>query len=83
MNMSDTDNLRPWFREDIARVLMSVYFATATSSQSFQSAPNDEFRRGFASALSSVAINIGLNPESFLAPDDIARLQTGSAKYKS
>lgn len=70
------DDLRPWFREDIARVLVSVYFASVTTNM--HTTPNEDFRTGFASALSSIAIGIGINPESFLAPDDIKRLQTNN-----
>lgn len=67
--MSNVNNVKPWFREDIARVLMSIYFAsTSTNAIGLY---NKEYRSGFASALSSVAIMIGVNPETFLSPDDI------------
>ena len=71
--MPNDSDLRPWFREDITRVLMSVYFASATSDS--RTPDNDRYRSGFAAALSSVAINIGVNPESFLAPEDINLLR--------
>jgi hypothetical protein len=74
--MSNVTGLKPWFQEDIARVLMSIYFTSMmTNSHSSQTA---EFRSGFAAALSSVAINIGVKPESFLAPDDINLLRQSS-----
>ncbi len=73
---NNRSDLKPWFREDIARVLMSIYF-TSTTSQSQQS-NNEEFRSGFASALSGVALMIGVNPESFLKQEDIKLLQQSS-----
>ncbi len=74
--MSNVIDLKPWFREDIARVLMSIYFASVTANS--HASLNAEFRSGFAAALSSVAINIGVNPESFLAPEDIRLLRQSS-----
>jgi hypothetical protein len=74
--MYNAGDLRPWFREDIARVLMSIYFASAASNS--RTSENDRYRSGFAAALSSVAINIGVNPESFLAPEDINLLRQNS-----
>jgi len=68
--MSD---LKPWFREDLARVLMSIYFTSVTARSG--SSRTAEFRSGFAAALSSVAINIGVNPDSFLAPEDVNLLR--------
>lgn len=74
--MSGVSDLKPWFREDIARVLMSIYFTSvAVNSNSETTA---EFRSGFAAALSGVAINVGVNPESFLAPEDIKLLRQHS-----
>lgn len=74
--MSNISDLRPWFREDLARVLMSVYFASAISDS--RTTPNDRYRNGFAAALSSVAINVGVNPETFLTPEDIVLLRQNS-----
>ncbi|WKZ47694.1 MAG: hypothetical protein QY306_17970 [Anaerolineales bacterium] len=73
--MSNFSDLKPWFREDIARILVSIYFASAASSS--QSSINEAFRNGFATALSSVALNIGINPESFLAQEDITLIRKG------
>lgn len=71
--MSNVSDLKPWFREDIARVLMSIYFASVSSHA--DNSENAEYRSGFASALSSVALVVGINPESILAPDDINLLR--------
>ena len=74
--MSNVSNLKPWFREDLARVLMSIYFTSVATDSHYPK--NSEFRNGFAVALSSIAINIGVNPESFLAPEDIELLRQSS-----
>ena len=68
-----SNNLKPWFREDLTRAIMSVYFSSLISRPKKQS--NDEYRAGFAAALSSVAIAIGINPESILENDDIRILR--------
>lgn len=66
-NVSD---IKPWFREDIARTLMSIYFASKSGSKS-----REDYRIGFSAALSSVALAVGVNPESFLSPEDIQLLR--------
>ncbi|MBK7448503.1 MAG: hypothetical protein IPJ47_03390 [Anaerolineales bacterium] len=73
--MSSND-IKPWFRDDIARTLMSIYFASAANGT--QRTDDDNYRVGFAAALSSVALAVGVNPESFLAPEDIQRLRSNS-----
>jgi hypothetical protein len=74
--MSNVSDLKPWFQEDLARMLMSIYFTSMTAN--YNSEKDPEFRSGFASALSSVAIMVGINPESFLASDDIKLLSQKS-----
>lgn len=75
--MPNVSDIKPWFREDIARTLMSIYFASAASG-SYRSEDNDHYRVGFATALSSVALAVGVNPESFLAPEDVQLLKSSS-----
>ena len=67
-----SNNLKPWFRDDIARAMISIYFASLISRPKEQK--SDEFRAGFAAALSSIAIVIGINPESILQSDDLQLL---------
>jgi hypothetical protein len=74
-DMSNVSNIKPWFREDIARVLMSIYFTSISSGANSEGA-SEHYRTGFASALSSVAIMVGVNPESFLDPKDIRLIQS-------
>ncbi len=75
--MSDMNDIKPWFRDDIARTLMSIYFASASNGAQ-RSSESEHYRVGFAAALSSVALAVGVNPESFLAPEDIQRLRSQS-----
>lgn len=75
--MSNGSDIKPWFRDDIARTLMSIYFASAANG-AHQTNDNENYRVGFAAALSSVALAVGVNPESFLAPEDIQRLRSNS-----
>lgn len=70
-NVSD---IKPWFREDIARTLMSIYFANQGGRRQVV---GGEYETGFAAALSSVALAVGVNPETFLTPEDIQRLRQG------
>ena len=75
--MSNVSDIKPWFREDIARTLMSIYFASAANN-SQRTTESEHYRVGFAAALSSVALAVGVNPESFLAPEDVQRLRNTS-----
>lgn len=75
--MSNVSDIKPWFREDIARTLMSIYFASASNGTQ-RTSENEIYRAGFAAALSSVALAVGVNPETFLAPEDIQRLRSNS-----
>ena len=80
--MSNVSDIKPWFREDLARTLMSIYFAS-TPSGALRHLPQIEernleeegYRKGFAAALASVAIAVGVNPGTFLSPEDIQALR--------
>ncbi len=67
------NSMKPWFREDFARALMSVYLASYPARSG--GAENRDFRRGFAVALASMAVVVGVNPESFLGGEDLRMLQ--------
>jgi hypothetical protein len=70
-NMSN--NLKPWFRDDIARAMISIYFTSLISGP--KQHVSDEYRTGFAAALSSMAIVIGINPESILRGEELQLLR--------
>lgn len=67
---SNVADIKPWFREDIARTLMSIYFANQQAT-----VYSDQYQKGFAAALASVALAVGVNPQSFLSPEDVQRLR--------
>ncbi len=71
-----SNNLKPWFRDDIARAMVSIYFTSLVSGPRKQ--VSDEYRMGFAAALSSMAIVIGINPESILQNEDLQLLRNVS-----
>lgn len=73
--MANVSDIKPWFREDLARALMSIYFASCGGGRR----DADQYRVGFAAALSSVALAVGVNPESFLSPEDIQLLRKEQA----
>ncbi len=68
-----TSNLKPWFRDDIARAMMSIYFSSLISRP--RKNASDEYRTGFAAALSSIAIVVGINPENILESEDLRLLR--------
>lgn len=78
---NDVSDIKPWFREDLARTLMSIYFASKASPTPNPSPigraqiGEGSYQVGFAAALSAVALAVGVNPESFLAPEDVQLLR--------
>lgn len=71
--MNNVSDIKPWFRDDLARTLMSIYFASKSGQRSAVS--DQDYEVGFAAALASVALAVGVNPESFLSPEDVQRLR--------
>ena len=70
--------MKPWVKDDFARARMGVYLASYTARS--PQAENNEFRRGFAIALASMAIFVGVNPESFLVSEDLLMFQEPSLR---
>ena len=68
-NVSD---IRPNFKEDIARTLASVYFTA-----SLLMGERREVRFGAALILAGIAIAYGVNPETILRPEDVQMLKSG------
>lgn len=74
--VSNVSEIKPWFREDLARVLMSIYFSSQSAPAPLGDvAQREGYEKGFAAALAAVALAVGVNPESFLSPEDIQRLR--------
>jgi hypothetical protein len=67
------NSIKTWFREDLARALMGVYLASYPAG--LGETKSKDFRRGFAAALASMAVIVGVNPESFLGGEDLRMLQ--------
>lgn len=57
--------LRPWFAEDLARILLGGYGTVKMMGK------KGEFLRGYLAALIYVAIAIGINPQEIIAPQDM------------
>ena len=66
INISD---LKPWFRDDLERLLTSIYF-TSKAATGYQTG-SQEYHTGFVAALSSIALMVGVSPDVFLAESDL------------
>jgi hypothetical protein len=65
----NASDMKIWFREDIARVLVGVNAASRATRPVCGN--SDEYRDGFVAALVSVGLVVGISPEAFLPPDDV------------
>jgi len=61
--------IKPWFIDDLQKLYSGIYFAYINPSLS------REERYGFVKAIASTCLSVGINPESFLAPEDIQLLR--------
>ena len=77
--MTSTCDLKPWFREDIARILMGVYVASSVNQS--REARSESFHHGFTMALASVAVIVGIQPESFLNESDFDWIRDDSSRF--
>ncbi len=50
------NNLKPWFAEDIAKVLKGILFAT-------REAPNPEYLKGFLACAMAICLALGIDFE--------------------
>ena len=62
----DASNTKPWFKDDIRRVLLGVNAASLSSGMH----QHDGYRAGFVAALASVALVIGIEPKSLMLPGE-------------
>jgi hypothetical protein len=69
----DGSNIKPWFREDLLRILVGINLSSRASMTLDQN--SDSFRRGYTLALASIAIIIGISPERVLLSDDLLLLK--------
>jgi hypothetical protein len=56
--MLESNNTRPWFRDEILRILIGINLSSRVSTTLDKNAT--DFRRGFTLALASVAIVVGI-----------------------
>lgn len=79
--MSNVSDLKPWFRDDLERLLKSIYFTSAAAGRSES---NDiEYQTGFASALSSIALMVGVDPKSFLTHSNVQNIYQDQARIST
>ena len=62
MNVSDA---KPWFRDDLARTLASLYFA------------NKPKQTETLILFSAICLAFGINPENILSPEDVQKMKRG------
>jgi len=65
----ESNNTKPWFRDDIIRILIGINLSSHASMTLDEN--SESFRRGFAVALASIAIAIGISPEKILQSDEL------------
>lgn len=71
--MADPGDIKVWFRDDIAKVLMGVGAASRTARR--DRLDTDSFHEGFVAALASIGLVFGVRLEGFLLPDDLQVVQ--------
>ena len=59
--MLESNNTRPWFRDEILRILIGINLSSRVSTTLDKNAT--DFRRGFTLALASVAIVVGIRSD--------------------
>lgn len=72
--MSSVSDMRPNFKEDIYRTLVSHYFVVTTQSRTA------EYRLGAATILAGIAITYGIRPDQILLPEDVQRLKEAQGR---
>jgi hypothetical protein len=65
----ESNSTKPWFRDDIIRILIGINLSSRASMNLDQDSAI--FRRGFSVAIASMAIAIGISPEQILHSDDL------------
>jgi hypothetical protein len=69
--MSNYSEHKPWYREDMGRIFASTYFLA-------QSGKTDRgVRLGIALVISSLCVAFGVDPMSFMKPEDAQMLKEG------
>lgn len=77
--MANVSDIKPWTATEIERLLASIYYASGFNRSDLSDPRRMSYRMGFVKALASIAIARGLNPESFISPEDIQLLRKEQA----
>ena len=73
-NMFEGNNTKPWFRDDLLRILIGINLSSRIHTSN---SPKDvDVRRGFIYALACIAISVGIRPDHILQSDDLILLQS-------
>jgi len=67
--MANVADIKPWFREDLARILRAVYFSAK------QGGLHGERLHGFVMCIGSLALMFGLAAGDVIAADDLYFLE--------
>jgi hypothetical protein len=68
----EANDIRPWFRDELVRILMGINLASQASMTADRQ--SDGFRRGYILALASLAVVIGVSPERIFLSEDLRLL---------
>jgi hypothetical protein len=68
--MGNLSTIRPWFCDELEKILTSNYFSMRASGNR-----NQEYLRGYITALIGLALAIGINPKSILMEEDMRLLE--------
>lgn len=73
--MSSVSDIKPWFRDTLQRVLLSLYFARKmTVNRNDRNSVLDWV--GYLDGLAAVALHVGIDPGNFISRDDIELMKT-------
>ena len=71
--MSDVHEIKPYFKSDFLSLFKGIYFVSVATRWVRGNRKPDikelRYRAGFASALSSVALAVGVSPEQFMSKE--------------
>lgn len=72
--MNSVSDIKPWYKNDIANTIRSLYFASKSSMQQLTRLSQEEKHQQWLGALdgwSAVLLAVGINPETIFSQDDI------------
>lgn len=76
MNDQRVSEVRPWFRGDFLLLFRALYFALRVSATISGARRDVHYWRGYLIGLASVGKAVGVKPESFMAADDVAIVES-------